>query len=282
MRVGPQSPGNTKEDGPATPDRLGFTLVEMSIVLVVIALVIGGILAGRELIGAARIRATVSQIEMFNIAVNTFHAKYTGLPGDLEARKAAMFGFAARSGGEGAGDGNGRLTSPGVFDLNLGGETAIFWRDLSQAGLIKETFLLADENLVGATTAVKDYLPFAELGRGNFFAVFSWEGFNHYQMFTVTEIGPNGVYRIIHGMPQTPPYGVTPIEAFSLDNKTDDGLPMAGKTVARGKSTSHNETLNAPPLPMATGCVSNTAGNPYNLTGGYDDDLLCYLRFQMN
>lgn len=52
-------------------DRQGFTLIELSIVLVIIGLIVGGILVGRELISAAEIRATVSQIEKYNTSVNT-------------------------------------------------------------------------------------------------------------------------------------------------------------------------------------------------------------------
>ena len=60
----------------------GFTLIELSIVLVIIGLIVGGVLVGQDLIKAAEIRATVSQVEGYNSAVNTFRLKYNGLPGD--------------------------------------------------------------------------------------------------------------------------------------------------------------------------------------------------------
>jgi hypothetical protein len=44
----------------------------MSIVLVIIGLIIGGILVGRDLIKASETRAQISQIEKYNTAVNTF------------------------------------------------------------------------------------------------------------------------------------------------------------------------------------------------------------------
>jgi prepilin-type N-terminal cleavage/methylation domain-containing protein len=50
----------------------GFTPIEMSIVLVIIGLITGGILAGQDLIKAAGIRATISQLENFNTATYTF------------------------------------------------------------------------------------------------------------------------------------------------------------------------------------------------------------------
>ncbi len=47
----------------------GFTLIELSIVLVIIGLIIGGVLVGKDLIKAAEIRATISQINKYNHAV---------------------------------------------------------------------------------------------------------------------------------------------------------------------------------------------------------------------
>src|SRR4051812_37452108 len=52
----------------ADASRSGFTLIELSIVLVIIGLVAGGVLVGREMIYAARIRATISQVEQFQTA----------------------------------------------------------------------------------------------------------------------------------------------------------------------------------------------------------------------
>jgi prepilin-type N-terminal cleavage/methylation domain-containing protein len=48
----------------------GFTLIELSIVLVIIGLIIGGVLVGQDLIHAAQTRAAVSQLERYNSAVN--------------------------------------------------------------------------------------------------------------------------------------------------------------------------------------------------------------------
>jgi prepilin-type N-terminal cleavage/methylation domain-containing protein len=47
----------------------GFTLIEMSMVMVIIGLVIGGILTGSDLINAATQRTQIAQIEKYNTAV---------------------------------------------------------------------------------------------------------------------------------------------------------------------------------------------------------------------
>src|SRR6202167_3238935 len=90
----------------------GFTLIELSIVLVIIGLIVGGVLVGQDLIRAAEIRATISQIEKYNTAVNTFRGKFNAIPGDMNLVTATTFGFSSggtRSSTAGQGDGNGVL-----------------------------------------------------------------------------------------------------------------------------------------------------------------------------
>jgi prepilin-type N-terminal cleavage/methylation domain-containing protein len=57
-----------------------FTLIELSIVLVIIGLITGGILTGQTLIAAARVRSMITQLDRFNLAVTTFRGKYDCLP----------------------------------------------------------------------------------------------------------------------------------------------------------------------------------------------------------
>ena len=87
----------------------GFTLIEMSIVLVIIGLIVGGILVGQNLIRAAEVRATVSQVEKYQAAVATFREKFGALPGDIPDPGASSFGFQPRGQFAGEGDGNGIL-----------------------------------------------------------------------------------------------------------------------------------------------------------------------------
>ena len=91
-------------------EQQGFTLIELSIVLVIIGLIVGGILVGQDLIKAAEIRATVAQVEKYNAAVNTFRTKFNAIPGDISATQATAFGlFTETTLGNTAGheDGNG-------------------------------------------------------------------------------------------------------------------------------------------------------------------------------
>jgi prepilin-type N-terminal cleavage/methylation domain-containing protein len=66
-------------------DTRGFTLVELSIGLVIIGLLTGAILGGVQMIGNAKVRRTVKDLQGLNSAVYTFYDKMQRLPGDANS-----------------------------------------------------------------------------------------------------------------------------------------------------------------------------------------------------
>ena len=259
--------------------RDGFTLIELSIVLVVIGLIVGGILVGQNLISAAGVRATASQIEKYNTAANTFREKYGYLPGDIPAQPAAQFGFIARGTGTGQGDGNG-IIEAGQWATGAGlsggaGEELVFWVDLSAARLIDGGFSAANFSVppgsaaTGATLNL--YLPQAKLGNGNYVYVFSggWgdnsgtasNGVNYFGINAVISLGQGACTTCLWANP-----GLTVQQADAIDGKIDDGMPLTGNVLA-GYISSNNwgwpsGTGNSPPptggfSPSASTCFDN-------------------------
>jgi prepilin-type N-terminal cleavage/methylation domain-containing protein len=282
----------------------GFTLIELSIVLVVIGLVLGGILVGRDMINAAEVRATISQIEKYNSAVNTFRNKYQGLPGDLTPDKAAALGFTMRPGTFGRGDGDGLIESTGlVLGESFGSEAGMFWNDLSVANLIDGNFTTALNTDAGnplqtatniAATTVATVLPAARMGRGNFVTVGSTGGLNYW---SIAGLGYNGVAIFFSGN-YAATQNITPNEAYIMDVKLDDGMPETGIVQAHGifgfgdehnlftdiaQWTNANRALAAVGDCVTTGASGTDPADTYNRTSSTGGNApACILRFRFN
>jgi len=143
-----------------------FSLVELSIFLVILGLLTGGILAGRSLLRASELRAGVGEQQRYFAAVYAFRDKYSMLPGDMN--NAVRF-WGAQAGGTtdgrdatcatlttGAtgtetcnGDGNGRVAGKAAADNY---ERYRFWQHLANAGLVEGSY----SGVSGAGTTTTD------------------------------------------------------------------------------------------------------------------------------
>jgi prepilin-type N-terminal cleavage/methylation domain-containing protein len=60
----------------------GFTLIEISIVLVIIGLLLGGVLKGQELINSAKVKNFAQDFRAVPTLINAYQDKFRALPGD--------------------------------------------------------------------------------------------------------------------------------------------------------------------------------------------------------
>lgn len=105
-----------------TTQKKAFTLVELSIVLVIIGLLIGGVLKGQSMIENARIKKIASDMDALVAASYGYQDKFNALPGDdLQA---------VARGATAAGNGNG---------LFVAGEGAGFYSNLIRQGFVSGT-----------------------------------------------------------------------------------------------------------------------------------------------
>jgi prepilin-type N-terminal cleavage/methylation domain-containing protein len=65
--------------------RSAFTLIELSIVLIIIGLLVVGVTGGNSLVQASKLRSLMSEVTNYQTAVNTFKAVKQSLPGDYDA-----------------------------------------------------------------------------------------------------------------------------------------------------------------------------------------------------
>lgn len=136
--------------------RAAFSLVELSIVLVILGLLTGGILGGQSLIRAAELRAVSTEYSRYATAMSSFRDKYFAVPGDM-SNATQFWGTAAACPGTNATpsttqatcDGN---SSGGVDILTpASNEVFRFWQHLANAGLVEGSYSGVSNNATAAT-----------------------------------------------------------------------------------------------------------------------------------
>ena len=190
----------------------GFTLVEMSIVLVIIGLIVGGVLVGQDLVKAAQVRAVTGQIANYDAAVNTFRNKYGGMPGDFT--KASSFLGAIN------GNGNSRLDDGSSVNVTTGfvNELQQFWLQLSLAQMVSGAYTAAG----AAPSIAGTNIPETKLKKGSI--VMISEGSINYWLIGSASSVANATSTLTDLVGNL----LTPVEAFGIDSKVDDGVATSG------------------------------------------------------
>lgn len=228
----------------AMQNKLAFTLIELSIVIVIIGLIVGGVLVGQDLIQAAKLRAVAGEYQQFQTALTTFKLKYSAIPGDM--KNATTFWGADANCDTSAtylnpktseatcnGDGD------KIIDIIASGtgnnEVFNFWHHLGNAGLIDGTYTGVPSqgafNHLGSTpgsNVPKSVINGAgwQIGYAGAVTVSSAyyiEGtYNNF----LTLGSPSASNNYIDTA------AISPQDAWKIDAKLDDGIAGSGKIVS--------------------------------------------------
>jgi len=110
----------------------GLALFEIIIILVVIGLLLGGVLKGREFIANAKIMRIESDFSGLSAAIHAYQDRYGVLPGDDNSATTRSHGIWQTADN---GNGNGRIAGNWNSDDNVD-ESRKIWKHLRAAALI--------------------------------------------------------------------------------------------------------------------------------------------------
>ena len=212
-----------------------FSLIEISVVVVVIGLVIGGIVLGGSMSSSVELQTMAADKEKYVSAIKQFRDKYSGLPGDLynatsywpeDTTGTDKWGDSTGSTVEN-GNGNGKIAAAVGTD---GYESHRAWRQLALAGLIDGEYNGEYESSGTVTVTPGVRVPKATYGKGLL-------GWHVYYVGSKSSDSTffDGQYDHIlyagegsYAANSTDKGGMVGDDIASLDHKLDDGSPVTG------------------------------------------------------
>lgn len=212
----------------------GFTLVELSIVIVIIGMIIGAIMVGHNLVERSRITGLAQQIATYQSVFTQFTDKYQQLPGDMVdaytyfdpsasgnicGSSAVVTSSAAGCNGNGDGLIDGSVT-------NAWRESLRGWQHLAAAGFVQGSFT--------GVTSTNRYDP------GINIPLTTLENASGYRMYYATSVySLAGHFLMLGTVSSSTALGGPAIkvsDALAIDQKIDDGLAASGKLFAEDAS----------------------------------------------
>lgn len=191
--------------------RKGFTLVELSIVLVIIGLLIGGILVAQSMIGTTKNQALIRQIGQFDAAIANFQTKFNSLPGD--SKKAS------------SGNGDGMITDVNGALADFSGEIASFWPSLSLSGLTNPTGVAYSSGPPVSGIVTGTHIP--SIPGDNSIGIiaygYAYNGIPNQNFYSIGKMSSAADGTAIAVAP-----AFTAADALAIDTKIDDANPNSG------------------------------------------------------
>lgn len=231
----------------------GFTLVEIALVTVIIALIVGGVMVGTNLLRSAKLRSIMIDREHYQTAIENFKEKYKALPGDMAnatdfwgAEEAiftdcAVLTTPSTSKKTCNGDGNDSISQVPDSIMNSAGyeikhEYFRMWQHLANGGFIDGSYTGVNECSSGGKACYKGGInaPDADL-RNTTWAIFDMAPITPQPSYIFS--GTHYRHVMYYGgenKDDDMPFGriLSPKEAWNIDLKFDDSSPGTGKIMS--------------------------------------------------
>ncbi len=222
----------------------GFSLVELSVVLVIMGLLLAAITGGSHLIHTAKLNQNISEINGYVTALNKFKDKYKAWPGDMPDAVSFWGTYNASTNPNGTvnGDGNELIQNTNI-------ESPRAWQQLALSGLIAGRYTGVEASGPNSYLAGVN-APSVSTRKGAFYLLVHMGAFD--VLGNAMQLGAN--------MNAGYPWGgaLTASDAHLIDIKIDDGLPhkgilytirsddfnSAGNCIDQGYAVSSSTTVN--------------------------------------
>jgi len=210
----------------------GFTLVELSIVIVIIGFLVAGIAAGSNMVKQAQLRSVITDIQSYQTAYNGFIGRYNKAPGDLDVASSywpATDGSQCVENATAAtncdGDGDGVIET----GTTVGGhEVAKVWKHMQLAGFINSGISTIPNGVADLTPGTN--APTSKFSGLGYFITGSLQLSSGADDCSIG-FGNNSKNHLYFGKAPGARDNVnltggafTPEDAFNLDTKMDDGI----------------------------------------------------------
>ena len=253
-----------------------FSLIELSIVLIIIGLLIAGVTGGASLIKSSQLRSVMGEARGYAVAVNAFYSQFNGLPGD----------FSTSIGNSGCGNNTSSIdyfstaasTGTCAGAGNITAESANAWVQLRTIGAIDSislnvTAVATIAPLFGSTST--STAPASKIQSAGW--VFDYRNYTEGAINTAAN---QNVVILTSGITGTASTTATPIlgtnistaalpgsDALSIDSKIDDGFANSGKVrgINPGATTGCYTASNIANVTYLTASTSKTCALSYQV-----------------